>query len=218
MILVSGEDKMTMKILAHRGHPNNDNSFNSLTNSLSMGFGIETDIRDLNNSLVIAHDPPMVENQYDLIEKLFAYYKNNNLVSPLALNIKSSGIDKLLLPLIEEYEILNYFCFDLPIPEILNYKNKINFFIRFSEYERINNLINYASGIWVDFFDSNNLDQEKLDYLANSAKLLAFVSPELHGKKINSFWEKIIDFSEQHNQLNVLICTDFPEKLKKLYE
>ena len=50
-----------MIILAHRGvwqNPVEKNSAAALRRALENGFGVETDIRDLDGQLVISHDPP----------------------------------------------------------------------------------------------------------------------------------------------------------------
>jgi len=48
-------------ILAHRGAwtvPKERNSAEALKRALKSGFGIETDLRDLDGTVVISHDPP----------------------------------------------------------------------------------------------------------------------------------------------------------------
>ena len=50
-------------ILAHRGLwfcEEEKNSSNALFKALDLGFGIETDVRDLCGELIISHDPPML--------------------------------------------------------------------------------------------------------------------------------------------------------------
>jgi glycerophosphoryl diester phosphodiesterase len=51
-----------MKIIAHRGMWFNKHEQNTLVafeRALENGFGIETDFRDFNGSLVISHDLPL---------------------------------------------------------------------------------------------------------------------------------------------------------------
>ena len=51
-----------IKILSHRGYwkkVEEKNTIQAFENSFSHGFGLETDIRDLNGKLVVSHDIPI---------------------------------------------------------------------------------------------------------------------------------------------------------------
>ena len=79
-------------ILAHRGWWQKESEKNTpaaLVRALSAGFGIETDIRDLNGELVISHDPP-VDSQ-TTANWLFNQYNKIKANGRIALNIKSDG-------------------------------------------------------------------------------------------------------------------------------
>ena len=207
---------MPIEILAHRGFPQNDNSFDSLKNAFDNGFGIETDVRDSNGFLVISHDPPNKGEELLTLEDLFKYYSDHNLKSTLALNIKSSGLEDLLLQLLTKYKIFNYFCFDLTIPDMLNYYKKVKYYIRFSEVEPINSLIMESDGIWVDLFKPENTNFSILDELATNNKSLAFVSPELHGENYLKYWQHIVRLHNLYPDLVIYICTDIPQKFKEI--
>ena len=87
-------------ILAHRGLwelPLEANSLESIDRALKGGFGIETDIRDLDGKLVISHDPPSAGDAFDL-KTLLELYRKSKASSRVALNIKSDG----LCPLIQQ--------------------------------------------------------------------------------------------------------------------
>ena len=80
------------RILAHRGYwrkPNEQNNISAIKLALQKGFGVETDVRDLNGNLVISHDPPKLKNIFDLASfcKLVVQTKST---ARLALNIKST--------------------------------------------------------------------------------------------------------------------------------
>ena len=50
-----------MKIISHRGlwrTVNEQNSLTAFSKSFSHGFGIELDVRDFNNEILISHDMP----------------------------------------------------------------------------------------------------------------------------------------------------------------
>ena len=109
-----------MKIISHRGlwyNPVEKNTESSLIESFINKLGTETDIRDFNSKLVISHD---ISNQQCItIDKLFKIYSNSKYT--LALNIKSDGLSDLLLEKIKEYNISDYFVFDMSIPDTLSY-------------------------------------------------------------------------------------------------
>ena len=53
-----------MEILSHRGYwktVTEKNTIIAFKRSFNLGFGTETDIRDLNGNLVISHDMPSTE-------------------------------------------------------------------------------------------------------------------------------------------------------------
>lgn len=73
-----------MKIISHRGlwkQPHEQNTKGALELSLSSGFGVETDIRDFNGSLVISHDIAdkdslSIDDYFEIIKK---YDENSTL-------------------------------------------------------------------------------------------------------------------------------------------
>ena len=92
-----------MKILSHRGYWKSDNEKNTriaFERSFLLGFGTETDIRDLNGELVISHDPPVSERNYVTAIDFFKLYKSLGDGLQLALNIKSDGLQEKLMKLI----------------------------------------------------------------------------------------------------------------------
>ena len=136
-----------MEIICHRGlwiKKEEQNTLNSFERAFTLGFGVETDIRDSNGELIISHDIPS-GNEIKVMQLLQAY-KNSGKSSALALNIKSDGLAKLLKNLVRNENIENYFCFDMSLPDTLTYMDNLNFFTRISEYEPINNLHYYSNG------------------------------------------------------------------------
>ena len=83
-------------ILAHRGwwtKPAEKNSFEAIRRAIDAGFGIETDFRDLNGTIVISHDPP--QGEVLCAESFFGLYAQIGTNGRLALNIKADGLQKL---------------------------------------------------------------------------------------------------------------------------
>lgn len=171
-----------MKILAHRGlwHSDEDkNSVEAMKRAFDNGFGIETDIRDYNGDLVISHDIPNGDKllSFESFLKIYSKYPG----FPLALNIKSDGLQKLLLSQLSSYSINNYFVFDMSIPDTINYLNlQINCFTRQSEIEKDPLLYESATGIWLDSFKSTWFDEDLINNHVKNGKIVAIVSPELH--------------------------------------
>ena len=123
-------------ILAHRGWWQKESEKNTpaaLVRALSAGFGIETDIRDLNGELVISHDPP-VDSQ-TTANWLFNQYNKIKANGRIALNIKSDGLQGMLERLIKSSGLeKRTFVFDMSVPDTILYIEEF-LYIRISEYE-----------------------------------------------------------------------------------
>ena len=68
-----------MKILSHRGYWNNlteKNSKSAFRRSFQLGFGTETDVRDLNGELVISHDMPIFDEATLPFYNFLSIYSN----------------------------------------------------------------------------------------------------------------------------------------------
>ena len=114
------------RILAHRGYwrkPNEQNNISAIKLALQKGFGVETDVRDLNGNLVISHDPPKLKNIFDLASfcKLVVQTKST---ARLALNIKADGLylqlKKILLEKLND--LSNLYVFDMSVPDTVLYR------------------------------------------------------------------------------------------------
>lgn len=205
-----------MKIICHRGlwkNPLEKNTKGALENALVSGFGIETDIRDLNQKIVISHDSALHDSMS--LESLFMFYKNNQLKNFLALNIKADGLHQSLESLIIKYQIQNYFVFDMSVPETIQYKNRqIKFYSRLSEYEPTPIFYSSCDGIWLDCFESIWYSTTMIEKYLTDGKKVAIVSPELHKRQHTLFWEQLRDFRYCDE---LYLCTDFPEDAKKKF-
>lgn len=208
-----------MIILSHRGYWKNASEKNSrvaFERSFSLDFGIETDIRDFNSELVISHD---IADQHcmKLSELLDIREKYNNTL-PLALNIKADGLQYKLNLLLEEYNIKNYFVFDMSMPETLQYlKHNIVFFTRESEYEKFPILYYEASGVWLDEFKEHWINEQTIKEHLNNNKQICIVSPELHKIEHRDRWQYYKKMEKTLMVKNLMICTDFPEEAKEFF-
>lgn len=198
-------------ILCHRGFwnlPEEQNTAASFERAIEFGFGIETDIRDYKNQVVIAHNP--FEPPVMLLEDFFSQFALH-CTSRLALNVKSDGIGSYCKSLLNEFELNNLFFFDMSIPEHIQYlQNGLPTYSRISEFEPNPLITEDIQGLWVDSFVSEfDLGLLK-DIPGLTKKTLCFVSPELHGRDPFSFWESI---AELDKVMDFEICTDLPVAL-----
>lgn len=207
-------------IISHRGYwlkEEEKNTIKSFERSFSLGFGTETDVRDFNGELVISHDIP---NELVLsLETFFQLFNSYDNSLPLALNIKSDGLQEPLLNLIKEYNIENYFVFDMSIPDTLGYlKKNINIFTRQSEYEKNPAFYEESKGVWLDEFNVNWITKEKIQNHLSNNKSVCIVSSELHKRSSINQWEIFKEgFDIIHNN-KVNICTDKPEEAKNFFK
>lgn len=200
-----------IKIISHRGYWTNldeKNQKNAFKRSWDHGFGIETDIRDFNQNLVISHD--MASPNCLHIDDFFNLYKEFGKNLPLALNIKSDSLAILLKEKINKFQIDNYFLFDMSIPDTLSYlKSNMIFYSRQSELEIDPILYQTTHGIWLDAFESEWYSLDIIDTHLYKGKKVTIVSPELHGRDHLRFWNSL-KTRKFHLKENIMLCTDFP--------
>jgi hypothetical protein len=207
-----------MIILSHRGYWKSAEEKNALVafeRSFSLAFGTETDMRDRDGELVISHDPAM--GGALPAKAFFSAYRQHVQDIPLALNIKADGLQKLLAAALLEYQIQNYFVFDMSVPDMIAYiKTGFRVFTRQSDYEPNPVLYEQCQGVWVDNFDTDWVDEATLDKHLNHGKQVCLVSPDLHGRPYEAFWEKLARMPVTTNS-NVMLCTDYPEQARKIF-
>jgi glycerophosphoryl diester phosphodiesterase len=205
-----------MKILSHRGYWKSEDEKNTkiaFERSFQLGFGTETDIRDLNGELVISHDPPTIDCQYLTVADFFKIYKIWGDGLQLALNIKSDGLQRKLMQLIIDFNITNYFVFDMSIPDTIGFiKNNTKFFTRQSEYEIDPAFYTQADGVWLDEFNGHWIDNEVIQKHIKNGKKVCIVSPELHKRAYNIEWDNYKNIFLKDAEHKISICTDLPEK------
>jgi hypothetical protein len=203
-----------MKIISHRGFwvdLNDKNSLFAFNESFKLGFGIETDIRDFDGKLVVSHDIPNEKNIN--FSSLIDLIKNENHL--IALNIKSDGLSNLIHEAMFEYNINNWFVFDMSIPDLRSHLDVGNpVFIRISDVEKDEIWIDEVKGIWLDSFSKNWFDNDIILKYLNSGKKVCVVSPELHKREHMQLWSQLIDISKYDN---LILCTDFPDKAKTFF-
>lgn len=184
--------------------------------SFKNGLGLETDVRDYKGQLVVSHDIPN-ENSISM-ETFLNLYKSIGDNLYLALNIKSDGLQSVLSDLIQQFEVKNYFVFDMSVPDGLNYLRKnMNVFTRQSEFETTPSFYNEAEGVWLDEFNSHWITDEVIKKHLMAEKKICIVSPELHGRSYNEEWRMYKKIEQELKPEAMMLCTDFPEKAKKYF-
>jgi hypothetical protein len=199
-----------LKIISHRGFwckKNEPNTLGSFAKAFEFGFGVETDFRDYLGEIVISHDVP--KGNLVTGHMFFELYKKIGSNLPLAINIKSDGLQELIVNQLKNVEDNNFFVFDMSIPDSLAWtKYKVPLYARQSEIEINPILYEESSGIWLDCFKSDWWKPELIDSHLENGKNVCIVSPELHKRDPQNVW-KILKKRYKNNQ-NVLICTDYP--------
>jgi hypothetical protein len=202
-----------MQILSHRGlwkENSEKNQSVAFHRSFGLGFGTETDLRDLAGEIVVSHDLPL--GGEITLESFFKLYCEHNDNLTLALNIKSDGLQAGLKYLIKKYSITNYFIFDMSVPDAKQWLNfGVRFFTRESEFEPVPYFQQQAAGVWLDCFLSNWICEKVIDKYLQQGKQVCIVSPELHKREYHSFWHYLQGVNAIHDN-NLMLCTDHPEE------
>ena len=202
-----------MHILSHRGmwcEPCQKNTQKSFLKSFLSGFGTETDFRDYNGELVVSHDVPLCRPELTGHD-FFAIDETIGRKLPLAINVKSDGLQKILKEIIIVNKLTNYFVFDMSIPDAVQFvKADIPIFTRQSDFEPEPYLYSDAVGVWIDAFkDDSWITAEIVSRHLHAKKRVCIVSPELHGREPSRLWERLCLNSFVENP-NFMICTDLP--------
>lgn len=211
-----------MIIISHRGYWKEvpeKNQVQAFERSFRLGFGTETDIRDYNGNLVISHDIPD-KNSLKFGEFLDIYNKEKvEGLLPLALNIKSDGLQKEIKKLLELKNIKDYFVFDMSVPDTISYRNEsVNYLVRYSEFESLNALYDNAQGVWLDGFEKDLADESLIEKFLNDNKIVCLVSSELHKRSHEDLWSSLKKYNKSVLENNKLIlCTDLPEDAKEFF-
>lgn len=206
-----------MKILAHRGAwnvPEEKNTLKSFSCALQNNWGIESDVRDYEGELVIAHNiaDAASPNALDVFE---LWKKSHGEV--FAINIKADGLCGKLKEMLDGNGIKSYFCFDMSVPQMLEYRaSGLRYFTRQSEFEKNPVLYEDAAGVWLDaFYDDSWLTNSLIEHHLGNEKEVCLVSPDLHQRDCNAFWQRIYDgdFADK----DVYLCTDFPAEAQRFF-
>lgn len=208
-----------MEIISHRGFWSDKcdkNSLASFKRSFELGYGTETDIRDLDGTIVISHDMPTSDNMPLTLDALLALYATYT-PKTLALNVKADGLQEPVARLLNKHTIENYVLFDMSIPDLIQTsKAGLKFVTRLSEYELEMPFDNLSSGVWVDEFNESWVTPEAIFKLSHTQCRVFIVSSELHGRDHIPQWLELKK-NRIHELNNIVLCTDFPRRAEEYY-
>lgn len=182
--------------------------------------GIELDIRYHNNDLVLHHDPyGHHEDRPTLFRDLLSCWKHDG---PMILNVKTEGVERDCIALMQEFNIESWFFLDMSMPYFaifaeLAVKGEItgfgpeNLAVRYSEREPIEYAQAFtgkAGWVWVDCFTEMPLSRETADDLQARGFRVCIVSPELQKHAL----ERITEFRDTLSGYPIdAVCTKRPD-------
>ncbi len=144
-------------------------------------YGVELDLRDMGDDIIISHDPFVGGERF---EEYLKHYHHGTMI----LNIKSERIEHRVLEMIQKADVKSYFFLDASFPMIylLTELGESNIALRFSEFEGMDTIRNMAGRlkwVWVDCFSHFPLEREVYDEMKTLGYKLCLVSPELQGRE-----------------------------------
>lgn len=206
------------EILAHRGawqSPAERNALPAFDRAFQAGWGVELDVRDLDGTLVVSHDPPSA-GALPLAD-VVALHRSTSQAGTLAVNVKSDGLQGPLLEALEELDERSWFAFDMSVPDALtSLRQALQVFTRHSDVEPEPALYDPSIGVWLDDFYGGFVTEERIAAHLDAGKRVAVVSPELHGRDRHEAWSRWRTWSVWRRP-GVMLCTDFPNEAQELF-
>jgi len=204
-----------MIILSHRGYwktPDEKNQPVAFHRSFDLGFGTETDVRDIKGRLVISHDMP--NGSEITLQAMLDILGDRNL--PMAMNIKADGMARELRSQMQEGHLTQWFTFDMTVPElVVQLRLGLPVFTRASEYEQPPPCYDQAIGVWLDAFNSEWYRPHDIQAFLEDGKRVCIVSSELHGRDPQSLWQ-MLQSAPFKDHPSLMLCTDRPEDAARI--
>lgn len=168
--------------------------------------GIEIDLRSFGGELILHHEAfTQGERLLDWIKS----YRHQTLI----LNPKEDGLEEVILAILREAGIEDFFFLDLTIPTLLRLarRGERRLALRYSAYEPLEACLRFAGladWVWVDHFDGPVLDAASYEAL-NAHFRICLAAPELagHDPALALAWYG--DFLAAHPV--AAVCSDFPQ-------
>lgn len=153
--------------------------------------GVELDVRYHNDNLVLHHDPfGHHVNAPESFEHFLEQWRHRG---PMILNVKTEGIERKCIELMNRYQVADWFFLDMSMPYFAMYAPKAvsgeiegftpaNLAVRFSEREPVEYALAFegqAKWVWVDCFTHLPLNADNYHQLKDAGFKFCLVSPEL---------------------------------------
>lgn len=206
-----------MRILSHRGYwldQAERNTEAAFARSFALGFGTETDLRDHEGRLVIAHDMPTGGEMP--LDAFLALLPDADMM--LAVNIKADGLAAPLAAAMRAAGHRAWFTFDMSVPDMVAHRRlSLPYFVRASDYEPDPGpLAADAAGVWLDAFEGEWWDASTVRALARATRggQVCVVSPELHGRPPQAAWRALQPLA---GMAGLMLCTDLPEHAARFF-
>jgi len=203
-------------ILSHRGYWKDTAEKNrpeAFVRSFDLGYGTETDVRDMKGELMISHDMP-TGGEITLTEML-AILSRRDL--PMAMNIKADGLARALDAQMKAAGLTQWFTFDMSVPEmVVQLGLGLPVFTRASEYEQPPACYDRAAGVWLDAFKSEWYAARDVEAFLRDGKRVCIVSPELHKRPHEGLWAMLRE-SNLHRHETLMLCSDIPEDATRYF-
>lgn len=208
-----------MQILSHRGYwknPAEKNSVTAFEESFRLGFGTETDLRDLAGALVVSHDPPASDAM--AADTLFSIHQAHDSGLTLALNVKADGLQTLVSDYLGRFGVRDAFVFDMSIPDTLHWiRAGVPVFTRHSDVEPDPVLYTESAGVWLDGFHSDWWDAATIMRHLDAGKRVCIVSPDLHRREHLPVWDRLKSSGLPESD-DIMLCTDYPEAARDAFQ
>ena len=204
--------------LAHRGlwsAPAERNTLAALQGAFANGWGVELDVRDLDGTLVVSHDPP--RRGALRFDTVVTAWSQEGFPGELAVNIKADGIAGAVAKALLDADPASWFVFDMSIPDALQYvRAQIPTYTRHSDVEPEPALYDEATGVWLDDFAGGFIDEQRIAAHVAAGKRVAVVSPELHGRDHRAAWREWSRWAVWAAPA-VVLCTDHPAEAREVF-
>lgn len=208
-----------MITISHRGYwksREEKNTALAFDRSFRLGFGTETDLRDLGGQLVVSHDPPQMGAMP--ADDMFTQVAAHDPDLPMALNIKADGLQTMVCDAVVRHGLTGCFVFDMAVPDAIQWlKTDIAVYTRHSDVEETPAFYDHADGVWLDAFHGDWWDMKIIAAHLDAGKRVAVVSPELHGRDHTTVWTMLRDSAVSQSD-DIILCTDIPETAKEFFE
>ena len=171
-----------------------------LLKKIPYNYGVEIDIRDYKNTLILNHDP---FKKGESFLKYLKHFKHRFLV----INVKSEGIETKIYNILQKRKINNFFFLDVSLPFIVKLSKSLTkkISIRVSDLESIQTASNFkkkVEWVWLDYFKDNVLKLNNIKILKNMKYKVCYVSHDLQNRKIQN---KEIAYFKKTKEKKVLL-------------